>query len=97
MPPLESKFFHFHAVFGKKMQNNRLARPFSELAHPLKKILDLPLLSATIVADGKYIFSTNACACRRFRGPQPVDSPIRNREDSNQTTLAFCQRNQGPN
>ena len=34
--PSGSKFFHFHAVFCKKMQNNRLA-------HPLRKILDLPL------------------------------------------------------
>ena len=33
-----SKFFHFHAVFGKKF-------PIWELAHSLGKILDLPLKS----------------------------------------------------
>ena len=30
-PPRESKFFHFHAVFGKKLKNNS---NFWELAHP---------------------------------------------------------------
>ena len=34
-PPLGSKFFHFHAVFGRK---NRLAHPFWELAPPPGKI-----------------------------------------------------------
>ena len=40
--PLGSKFFHFHAVFGKK---NCKIIPIWELAHPLGKILDLPLFS----------------------------------------------------
>ena len=34
VPSLGSKFFHFHAVWAKKLQNNRLA-------HPLWKILGL--------------------------------------------------------
>ena len=33
-PPSGSKFFHFHAVFGKQLQNNRLAHPPWELAAP---------------------------------------------------------------
>ena len=38
--PLGSKFFHFHAVFGKKLKNNRI---FGSWHIPLRKILDLPL------------------------------------------------------
>ena len=32
--PLGSKFFQFHAVFGKIWQNRILAPPPGELAHP---------------------------------------------------------------
>ena len=30
-----SKFFNFHAVFGKRLRHNRLAHPTWELAHPV--------------------------------------------------------------
>ena len=40
-PPWGPKFFHFHAVFGQK---NRFAHPLWELAPPLGKILDPPLV-----------------------------------------------------
>ena len=40
-PPPGPKFFHFHAVFDQK---NRFAHPLRELAPPLGKILDPPLL-----------------------------------------------------
>ena len=39
-PPLGSKFFHFHAVFGKKLKNNSI---FGSWPPPLGKILDPPL------------------------------------------------------
>ena len=43
--PSESKFLHFHVVFGKKLQNNRLAHPLWKLVPPpLRKILDPPLM-----------------------------------------------------
>ena len=41
-PPLGSKFFHFHAVFGKNLKNNS---NFGSWRTPLGKILDPPLLS----------------------------------------------------
>ena len=41
-PPWGSKFFHFHAVFGKKLRNNSI---FGSWRPPLGKILDPPLLS----------------------------------------------------
>ena len=40
-PPRGSKFFHFHAVFGKKLKNNSI---FGSWRPPLGKILDPPLL-----------------------------------------------------
>ena len=40
-PPWGSKFFHFHAVFGKKLKNNSI---FGSWRPPLGKILDPPLL-----------------------------------------------------
>ena len=39
-PPWWSKFFHFHAVFGKKLKNNST---FGSWRPPLGKILDPPL------------------------------------------------------
>ena len=39
--PPGSKFFHFHAVFGKKLKNNST---FGSWCTPLGKILDPPLL-----------------------------------------------------
>ena len=42
-PPWGSKFFHFHAVFGKKLKNNSI---FGSWRSPLGKILDPPLHSA---------------------------------------------------
>ena len=39
-PPGGSKFFHFHAVFGKKLKNNST---FGSWRTPLGKILDPPL------------------------------------------------------
>ena len=44
-PPWGPKFFHFHAVFDQK---NRFAHPLWELAPPLGKILDPPLLRVLI-------------------------------------------------
>ena len=44
-PPLGSKFFHFHAVFDKKLKNNSI---FGSWRPPLGKILDPPLLPVTI-------------------------------------------------
>ena len=41
-PPWGSKFFHFHAVFGKNVKNNS---NFGSWRPPLGKILDPPLLS----------------------------------------------------
>ena len=41
-PPWGPKFFHFHAVFDQK---NRFAHPLGELASPLGKILDPPLIT----------------------------------------------------
>ena len=35
--PSRSKFFHFHAFFGKILENNRLAHLFRELAPPYGK------------------------------------------------------------
>ena len=62
---VQSKFFHFHAVFGKKIQNNRsrLAHPFWELAPPPRKILDPPLIviylclhdNQLLTAIGSYV------------------------------------------
>ena len=43
-PPWGSKFFHFHAVFGKKLKNNST---FGSWRPPLGKILDPPLTSNT--------------------------------------------------
>ena len=40
-PPWGSKFFHFHAVFGKNVKNNS---NFGSWRPPLGKILDPPLL-----------------------------------------------------
>ena len=40
-PPRGSKFFHFHAVFGKNVKNNS---NFGSWRSPLEKILDPPLL-----------------------------------------------------
>ena len=40
-PPLGSKFFHFHAVFGKNLKNNS---NFGSWPTPLGKILDPPLV-----------------------------------------------------
>ena len=40
-PPLGSKFFHFHAVFGKNVKNNS---NFGSWRPPLGKILDPPLI-----------------------------------------------------
>ena len=40
-PPWESKFFHFHAVFGKILKNNG---NFGSWRTPLGKILDPPLV-----------------------------------------------------
>ena len=40
-PPGGSKFFHFHAVFGKNLKNNR---NFGSWRTPLGKILDPPLV-----------------------------------------------------
>ena len=43
-PPPGSKFFQFHAVFGKIWQNRMLAPPPPESWHPLlREILDPPL------------------------------------------------------
>ena len=39
--PLESKFFHFHAVFRKSLQNNSTLG----VGAPLRKILDPPLVT----------------------------------------------------
>ena len=39
-PPWGSKFFHFHAVFGKNVKNNS---NFGSWRPPLGKILDPPL------------------------------------------------------
>ena len=53
--PWGSKFFHFHAVFGKNLRNN----PTLGLA-PLRKILDPPLeyigmyLVCTVVSESVY-------------------------------------------
>ena len=41
-PPWGSKFFHFHAVFGKNVKNNS---NFGSWCPPLGKILDPPLAS----------------------------------------------------
>ena len=41
---MRSKFFHFHAVFGKNLQNNRLTHQIWELTpSSLRKTLDPPL------------------------------------------------------
>ena len=40
-PPRGSKFFHFHAVFGKNLKNNS---NFGSWRTPLGKILDPPLV-----------------------------------------------------
>ena len=40
-PPWGSKFFHFHAVFGKNVKNNS---NFGSWRPPLGKILDPPLI-----------------------------------------------------
>ena len=42
LPPRGSKFFHFHAVFGKNVKNNS---NFGSWRPPLGKILDPPLQS----------------------------------------------------
>ena len=42
-PPWGSKFFHFHAVFGKNVKNNS---NFGSWRPPLGKILDPPLVTA---------------------------------------------------
>ena len=41
-PPWGSKFFHFHAVFGKNLKNSS---NFGSWRTPLGKILDPPLVS----------------------------------------------------
>ena len=43
VPPLGSKFFHFHAVFGKNVKNNS---NFGSWHPPLGKILDPPLMTS---------------------------------------------------
>ena len=45
-PPWGSKFFHFHAVFGKNVKNNS---NFGSWRPPLGKILDPPLNIVCIV------------------------------------------------
>ena len=42
VPPRGSKFFHFHAVFGKNLKNNS---NFGSWRTPLGKILDPPLIT----------------------------------------------------
>ena len=44
-PPWGSKFFHFHALFGKKLKNNST---FGSWRTPLGKILDPPLVHTII-------------------------------------------------
>ena len=46
-PPWGSKFFRFHAVFGKFWQNRMLAPPLGSWHPLLREILDPPLVLAT--------------------------------------------------
>ena len=47
-----SKFFHFHAVFGKK---NWKIIPIWELAHPPRKILDPPLACTQYISPVHHL------------------------------------------
>ena len=47
-PPWGSKFFQFHAVFGKIWQNRMLAPPLESWRPLLGEILDPPLLWALV-------------------------------------------------
>ena len=55
-PPWGSKFFHFHAVFGKKIENNST---FGSWRTPLGKILDPPLVWAILNDIFPHVFSLN--------------------------------------
>ena len=55
-PPGGPNSFIFMQFSAKKLQNNRLAHPFWELAHPLGKILDPPLLLVIKLIKFKDIF-----------------------------------------
>ena len=80
-PPWGSKFFHFHAVFGKKLKNNST---FGSWRPPLGKILDPPLdrignlskctslLPPANEVWGKIIFSQASVILSTGRG---VDTP----------------------
>ena len=85
-PPWGSKFFHFHAVFGKNVKNNS---NFGSWRPPLGKILDPPLLVITYVTTksqhiwskkGKYhwvlIDLVKITNITSGIGPLPVKGPI---------------------
>ena len=59
-PPLGSKFFHFHAVFGKKLKNNST---FGSWRPPLGKILDPPLVTSLAK---EWIFGDTLCQVHAF-------------------------------
>ena len=81
-PPWGSKFFHFHAVFGKNLKNNS---NFGSWRTPLGKILDPPLILMTksrfklenlLIANIKFTLDysrvySSGCSCRlRGRGAE---------------------------
>ena len=57
-PPWGSKFFHFHAVFGKKLKNNST---FGSWRPPLGKILDPPLITVTKKPPEETSCCNNIC------------------------------------
>ena len=56
-PPGGSKFFQFHAVFGKIWQNRMLAPPLGSWRPLLGEILDPPLIN--IAFNGKWVRLTS--------------------------------------
>ena len=53
-PPWGSKFFHFHAVFGKNVKNNS---NFGSWRPPPGKILDPPLLNIVFISYEEKLFN----------------------------------------
>ena len=71
-----SKLFHFHAVFSKKMQKNRLAHPLWELAPPRENPGSASDICITSITSRKKGYHVLLSQCTKIKATLPCQNPM---------------------